>query len=80
MSLPAVRDRIPRGAGFLENYHVSPLSILGQCLILRPLAGHFTLKSFTWPRCKLIPGRKEMTMCTISSLRRNGCRLPVGLK
>ena len=31
MSLPAVRFRIPLGAGFLEKYHVSPLSILGHC-------------------------------------------------
>ena len=30
MSRPAVRLRIPLGAGFLENYHVSPLSILGH--------------------------------------------------
>ena len=28
MSLPAVRFRIPLGAGFSEKYHVSPLSIL----------------------------------------------------
>ena len=27
MSLPAVRFRIPLGAGFSEKYHVSPLSI-----------------------------------------------------
>ena len=31
MSLPAVRFRIPLGAGFSEKYHVSPLSILGYC-------------------------------------------------
>ena len=31
MSLPAERFRIPRGAGFSEKYHVSPLSILGHC-------------------------------------------------
>ena len=31
MSLPAVRFRIPVGAGFSEKYHVSPLSILGHC-------------------------------------------------
>ena len=31
MSLPAVRFRIPLGAGFSEKYHVSPLSILGHC-------------------------------------------------
>ena len=30
MSLPAGRFRIPIGAGFLEKYHVSPLSILGH--------------------------------------------------
>ena len=30
MSLPALRFRIPLGAGFLEKYHVSPLSILGH--------------------------------------------------
>ena len=29
-SLPAVRFRIPLGAGFSEKYHVSPLSILGH--------------------------------------------------
>ena len=31
MSLPAVRFRIPLGAGFSEKYHLSPLSILGHC-------------------------------------------------
>ena len=31
MSLPAVRFRIPLGAGFSEKCHVSPLSILGHC-------------------------------------------------
>ena len=31
MSLPAVRFRIPLGAGFSEKYHVSPLLILGHC-------------------------------------------------
>ena len=31
MSLPAVRFRIPLGAGFSEKYHVSPLSIFGHC-------------------------------------------------
>ena len=30
MSLPAVRFRIPLGAGFSEKYHVSPFSILGH--------------------------------------------------
>ena len=31
MSLPAVRFRIPLGAGFSEKYHVPPLTILGHC-------------------------------------------------
>ena len=31
MSLPAVRFQIPLGAEFSEEYHVSPLSILGHC-------------------------------------------------
>ena len=31
MLLPAVRFRIPLGAGFSEKYHISPLSILGHC-------------------------------------------------
>ena len=31
MSLPAVRFRIPFGAEFSEEYHVSPLLILGHC-------------------------------------------------
>ena len=32
MSLSAVRFRTPLGAGFSDNYHVSPLSILGNCI------------------------------------------------
>ena len=31
MLLPAMRFRIPLGAGFSEKYNVSPLSILGHC-------------------------------------------------
>ena len=31
MSLPAVRSRIPLGAGLSEKYHVPPLSVLGNC-------------------------------------------------
>ena len=31
MSLSAVRFRIPLGAEFSENYHVSTLSILAHC-------------------------------------------------
>ena len=37
MSLPAVRFRIPLGAGFSEKYHVSPLSISGHCFDLASL-------------------------------------------
>ena len=47
MSLPAVRFRIPLGAGFSENYKVSPLSILDIVKMLCPRARHFTLKFFT---------------------------------
>ena len=36
-SLPAVRFRIPLGAGFSEKYHVSPLSILGHYFDVAPL-------------------------------------------
>ena len=31
ISLPAMRFRIPLGAGLSEKYHVSPLSILRHC-------------------------------------------------
>ena len=39
-----------------------------------PWATHFILKCFTWLRWKWVPGRTEMAMCTISSMRWNGCR------
>ena len=49
MSLPAVRFRIPFGAGFSEKCHVSPLSILGHysdvvslCKALNPQMVHLT--------------------------------------
>ena len=41
--------------------------------MLRPRARHFILKCFTWLRWKWVPGRTEMAMCTIRSMRRNGC-------
>ena len=55
-SLPAVRFRIPLGAGFSEKYHVSPLAILGHCFDvvslgkkLNPQKLHFTqVKMGTW--------------------------------
>ena len=37
MSLPVVRFRNPLGAGFLEKYHVSPLSVLGHCFDVESL-------------------------------------------
>ena len=56
MSLPVVRFRIPLGAGFPEKYHVSPLSILGNCFdvvsldkALNPKILHLTqMKMSTW--------------------------------
>ena len=42
--------------------------------MLCPWARHFTLKCFIWLRWKWVPGRTEMKMCTISLMRRNGCR------
>ena len=55
MSLPAVRFRIPLGAGFSEKYHVSPLSILGHVDVvslgkaLHPQMLHLTqVKMSTW--------------------------------
>ena len=56
LSLPAVRFRIPFGAGFSDKYHVSPLSILGHCFdvvslgkALNPQMFHLTQgKMSTW--------------------------------
>ena len=53
MSLPAVRFRIPLGAGFSDKYSVSPLSILGCCFDVVSLgkAPHpqmLDLKMSTW--------------------------------
>ena len=56
MPLPAVRFRIPLGAGFSEKYNVSPLSILGHCFdvvslgkALNPQMLHLTqVKMSTW--------------------------------
>ena len=39
-----------------------------------PWARHFTLKCFTWLRWQWVPGRTEIAMCAISSMRRNDCR------
>ena len=44
--------------------------------MLCPWTRHFTLKCYTWLRWKRVglPGRTEMAMYMISSMRRNGCR------
>ena len=39
-----------------------------------PWARHFTLTRHSWLRYKWGPGRTEMAMCTISSMRLNVCR------
>ena len=74
MSLPAMRFRISLGAGFSEKYHVSPSQYWDIVSMLCPWARHLTLTCFTSLRVKSVPGRTEMTMCMISSMRRNGCR------
>ena len=56
MSPPAVRFRMPLGAGFSEKYHVSPFSMLGRCFdavslgkALYPGMLHLTqVKMSTW--------------------------------
>ena len=46
MSLPAVRFRIPLGAGFSEKYHISPGHYWDIISMLCPWARHFTLTCF----------------------------------
>ena len=64
---------------FREMSCFSPLN-LGDFVsllwpMLYPWARHLTLNCFTWLRWKwVVPGRTGMTMCTISSMRRNSCR------
>ena len=41
ISLPVFRFRAPLGAGILEKYYVSPLSILGH---------YFDVVAYTWAR------------------------------
>ena len=56
MSLPAVRFRIPLGAGFSEKYNVSPLSAMNHCFngvslgkALHPRMLHLTqVEMSTW--------------------------------
>ena len=59
---------------FREISCFSPLNLGTLLRMLCPWARHFTLKCFTWLRWEWVPGRTEMAMCTISSMRRNGCR------
>ena len=57
-----------RNIMFLPSQYWDIVSML--CL----WASHLTLKCFTWLRWKGVPGRTEMAMCMISSMRRNDCR------
>ena len=59
---------------FREISFVSPLNNATLFRCCCPWARHLTLKCFTSIRWKWVPGRTEMTMCIISSMRRNGCR------
>ena len=62
----------------LQDFHINIMFLLSQfwdiVSMLWPWARHFTIKCFTWFRWKWVPGRTEIAMCTISSMRRNGCR------
>ena len=48
--------------------------LCNNVLYLLGLLGYLKITCFTWRRCKWVPGRTEIAMCTISSMRRNGCR------
>ena len=80
MSLPDVRFRIPLGAKFSEEYHVSPLSILGhRCCVLGQdtLPSHALLNSGVyeylvgqrWRCVRLVPSA-EMAACAVCSKKR----------
>ena len=60
--------------GLREIYCFSPLNVgtLSRCLYL--WAKHCTTTWFTWLRCKWVPDRTEISICTPSAIRRNGCR------
>ena len=79
MSLLAVRFRILLGVGFSEKYHVSSLSILGHCFDAVSLGKALNPQMLDLTHMKMsrgpIPGRTEMAMCMIRSMRRNGCRI-----
>ena len=52
MSLPAVRFRIPHGAGFQRNIMFLASQYWDIISMMYPWARHFTLTCFTWLRCK----------------------------
>ena len=72
ISLPAVQFRIPLGAGFSEKHRVSFFSILVHCFDVLSLAKALYLQMHHLTRIgwKWISGRTEVTMCTISSMRK----------
>ena len=47
MSLPAVGFRVPLGARVQENYHVSPLPILGYCFDVVSLGPRYLGKALS---------------------------------
>ena len=55
ISLPAVRFRIPQGAGFSEKYYVSPLSILGHCFNVVSLGKALNPQMFHLTQVKMSP-------------------------
>ena len=76
MSPLAVRFRTQLGKRFSEEYYVYLLSILGHCFDVVSLGKAFHPQMLHLTPVKMrrgLPGRTEMAMCEISSMRRNGC-------
>ena len=73
MSLPEVRFRTRLVQDFGRNIMFLP-SLYWDISMLCHWAMYLTPQCFTWLRQKWVPGRTEMAMCMISSMRRNGCR------
>ena len=74
MSLPAVGFEPRLVQDCQKNIRVILSLYWDTVSMLYPWARHFTPTCFTWLSCKWVPGREEMAMCTISSMRRDGCR------
>ena len=72
MSRPAVRFRTPLSAGFLDKSDVFPLLILGYCFDVVSLGKALHPQILHLTHVKISTCRTKMTMCTISSMRRNG--------